>query len=149
MAEDDSGYINVTRVMKDASQGNFDYLLESLRHLQIVWERRNINIRSRRFPTDWLPYLHENIASREPPSLFHYIILYNRKDVLDHTYQTLLSTPFDRHGIVSAIIQEAIWLKNQPFQEIGWSLLQNHYVEKSDRICIHKPVTSRPANSER
>ncbi len=121
-----------TRVMKDASQGSFDYFLKQF---QITNDRSYIPISNA-----WFPCRREPIASREPPSLFHYIIKFNRKDVLEHLYRIVFSRSADLYGVLSTIILEAIWLNNKEFQEIGWNLLEKKYQEDVNRISLHKSM---------
>jgi hypothetical protein len=144
-------YIDQDRVMTDAAKNDFDYLVSFLTEHDNVYyieNGRTLLIKHEgQFPTKWLSYLKppKNILSMryktdKELSLFHYIVKYNRTDVLAQLDST---TTFQwackslcRHGISWLFLAEAIWQGNESFILVAWRRLEEVYKGKQ-YINIH------------
>jgi hypothetical protein len=144
-------YIDQDRVMTDAAKNNFDYLVSFLTtHYSVHYleNGRTLLIKhGGQFPTKWLSYLKppETILSMrykidKPPSLFHYIVKYNRTDVLTQLDNTetfrWACKGMCRYGISWLFLAEALWQGNESFILVAWRRLEEIYNDR-DVINIH------------
>ncbi len=144
-------YIDQDRVMTDAVKNDFDYLVSFLTEHHSVFYLENgktlLIKHEGQFPTKWLSYLkHPEKPSSmrykidKPLSLLHYIVKYNRTDILTQldTTETFkwACKALCRYGISWLFLAEAIWQDNESFATFAWRRLEEVY--KGRRyITIH------------
>ena len=151
LAIEEYAYIDQDRVMMDAAKGDFAYLISFLTEHSSVFYMENgktlLIKHEGQFPTKWLSYLKppEHLSSmrhkmRKEPSLLHYIVKYNRKDVLLEldTTETFhwACKALCRYGISWLFLAEAIWQDNEYFATFAWRRLEQVYKGRQP-ITIH------------
>jgi hypothetical protein len=147
---EDYAYIDQDRVMIEATNNDFEYLLSFLTTNDRVFYIENgktfLIKHQGQFPTKWLSYLtppEEPFSMKykihKPPSLFHYIVKYNRMDILlelDKTETFIWACrSLCGYGISWLFLAEAIWQCNESFVTFAWMRLEQVY--KGRYIHIH------------
>ncbi len=116
--------IDTERVMNEASQGEFTYLFECLTQQPTIFFKRDkqtITFEHGSLPIEWHPYLMYNNPNQNTPTLFHYIIKYNQKELLVLLYNKNVLDSW----CASTIIREAILLNNKEFEDAAWIYLED------------------------
>ena len=140
--------IDCLKVIQDASKGDFDYLMESMQTHQKIYFNNDYyiqfgsnstllqRINSGNFPYQWNGI---DLVEKNEPTLFRYIIQFNRKDVLlqmeeNESFKDACTYKSSTVYAYWILLIEALRLQNKEFEIYAWRLMAKYY---KNRIEIH------------